>query len=182
HLPHAGRAPPSNLFVRQRVPVLHPSALESGDRVHLGGGETEAEDIGVAGLPIRVGRLRDRQAADLEVPAQHHLGRGHTMGGGRLGDGGFVEQPLVTVERGSTATVGAPTTSLSLTFPCPASRNPSDVQLALVLKYSFILSGGPPRRGVRSAARYIGNDSPRTRSPLLLGPVTAIVPSSCIGA
>src|SRR5699024_9501196 len=69
-----GRVPPAHLFVRQRVPVLQASALERGDRVHLGGGEAEVEDIGVGGLPVRVGRFREREAADLQMPAQHHLG------------------------------------------------------------------------------------------------------------
>lgn len=51
------------------IPAFHPAALECGDCGHLGVGEGEAEE-----------------------------GRGRIIGGGRLGDGGFVEQLLV-IER-----------------------------------------------------------------------------------
>nr|WP_306213422.1 hypothetical protein [Actinoplanes sp. RD1] len=41
--------------------------------------------------PARVGRLRDRRAALLQMPAQHHLSRGFPVLGGERGDDGIVQ-------------------------------------------------------------------------------------------
>ena len=59
------------------------AGVEAVDGGELVGGEVEVEDVEVLGDAVRLGRLRDDRAALLQVPAQHHLGRGLVV---RLGD------------------------------------------------------------------------------------------------
>src|SRR5690606_46367 len=66
------RAGGSELLVGVRVVAL-PAALEAADLRHLRLAQLEAEDVEVEALPVRAGGLRDRQDAELDVPAQHHL-------------------------------------------------------------------------------------------------------------
>ena len=67
--------------LRLRAAAL--AGVEGVDRGELVGGELEVEDVEVLRDPVRLGRLRDHRAALLQVPAQHHLGRGLAV---RLGD------------------------------------------------------------------------------------------------
>src|SRR4051812_23895903 len=69
----------SELLVGVRVRAPQPAGLEPGDRVHLGGAELEPEDVEVLPLAVPIARLRDRDAAELDVPAQHDLRRRDAM-------------------------------------------------------------------------------------------------------
>jgi carbonic anhydrase/acetyltransferase-like protein (isoleucine patch superfamily) len=59
--------------------------------VSSAGGELEVEHVEVLGDPFGPYRLRDRGAAFLQVPADHHLRRGLAVGGGDRSDGRVVE-------------------------------------------------------------------------------------------
>src|SRR4051794_13657948 len=50
--------------------------VEGVDGDELVVGQVEVEDVEVLRDAVRLGRLRDDRAALLQVPAQHHLGRG----------------------------------------------------------------------------------------------------------
>ena len=59
---------------------LHPGAgrsLEAVDAGHFLGGEGEAEEVDVLLDAFAASGLRDDDEADVEMPAQDHLGRGH---------------------------------------------------------------------------------------------------------
>jgi hypothetical protein len=60
--------------------------VEGVDGRELFGGEVEVEYVDVFGDPLRFGRLGDHRAALLQVPAQHHLGRGFAVGLGDAAD------------------------------------------------------------------------------------------------
>src|SRR5690606_28892214 len=62
----------SELLVGVRVPAL-PAALQRADLPHLRLAELEAEHLEVGALTHRARGLRDRQDAELDVPAQHDL-------------------------------------------------------------------------------------------------------------
>ena len=71
-------------WVSGSPPNSRPSgSAERRDRGHLVVGELEAEDVEVLPLALGAGRLRDRQRAELDVPAQDHLPGGDAVPLGR---------------------------------------------------------------------------------------------------
>src|ERR1700742_1072220 len=58
------------------------AGIESGDRRQVVFGELEVEDVEVLAHPRRGDRLRDHHVAELQVPAQDHLGDGAVVVGG----------------------------------------------------------------------------------------------------
>lgn len=59
----------------------------------------EVEDVDVLGDARGGDGLRDDDVADLEVPAQHHLGGGPAVLGGELGDRRVLQQALALAQR-----------------------------------------------------------------------------------
>src|ERR1700755_107350 len=55
------------------------AGIQSGDRRQVVFGEIEVEEVEVLPHPRRGDRLRDHHVAELEVPAQDHLGDGALM-------------------------------------------------------------------------------------------------------
>ncbi len=65
--------------------------------------ELEIEDVEVLRDPGGLGGLRNRGAALLEVPAQHHLSRGLVVSGRDLQDRGILERALPALPVGGDA-------------------------------------------------------------------------------
>src|ERR1700755_2209342 len=87
------------------------AGIESGDRRQVVFGELEVEDVEVLPYPRRGDRLRDHHVAELQVPAQDHLGDGAVVMGGDRHQG-VVLQHLTLGERapglGDDAVLGVP--------------------------------------------------------------------------
>src|SRR5215475_9700569 len=58
------------------------AGIESGDRRQVVFGQLEVEEVEVGADPLRGHRLRDHHVAELQVPAEDHLGDGLVVVGG----------------------------------------------------------------------------------------------------
>ena len=88
-------------------------SASAGDRRDLVVGELEAEDVEVLRAAARGRRLRDRQRAELHVPAQDHLAGGDAVRLGGRGDRGLRRAAPAACPAGSTPRCG-----------CRAARGP----------------------------------------------------------
>src|SRR4051794_26471581 len=74
-------------------------AVERGDCVHVVVGQVEVEDVDVLPHPLGLHRLREDDVAQLDVPAQHDLGRGLAVLLGQVLERALGEQVAALCDR-----------------------------------------------------------------------------------